>query len=379
MLQLALNAITPGAWASDKKDAIRQVSIALAAAGNVNGDYLEAMLEREKQTSTYLGNGIAIPHGTINSRHLVLKTGIQVFQFPDGVDWGEQQIAYIVIGIAAKSDEHLELLRQITHALHDESLTKKLKNTHSAKTLRSILIGDQNSTSFSLDVSLITTDIENCNLITLQAVNAGLLKKAGLVDSSFLSQILSDPPLNLGQGIWLNESSQGNLINGIAISRATRPFNAEGEKVSLLITVSIIDEKPLVVLNCLSRLLINNECDQLLHGDAYYIVELLTNETLDSKELVITKEFTINNQHGLHARPGAVLVNLIKGFNCKVSVINLDGNGQPANGRSLMKMVALGAKKGHRLRFIARGQEAQKMMLAVTEAIAGGLGENKNE
>ncbi|VFP80500.1 fused PTS fructose transporter subunit IIA/HPr protein [Candidatus Erwinia haradaeae] len=379
MLQLALNAITPGAWASDKKDAIRQVSIALAAAGNVSGDYLEAMLEREKQTSTYLGNGIAIPHGTINSRHLVLKTGIQVFQFPHGVDWGEQQIAYIVIGIAAKSDEHLELLRQITHSLYDENLAQKLKNTHSAKTLRSILIGEQYSTSFSLDASLITTDIENCNLITLQAINAGLLKKAGLVDSSFLSQILSDPPLNLGQGIWLNESSQGNLINGIAISRAMRPFDIQGEKVSLLITVSIIDEKPLVVLNCLSRLLINNECDQLLNGDAYYIIELLTNETLDSQELVVTKEFTINNQHGLHARPGAALVNLIKGFNCKVSVINLDGNGQPANGRSLMKMVSLGVKKGHRLRFIARGQEAQKMMLAVAEAISSGLGENKNE
>ncbi|VFP86225.1 fused PTS fructose transporter subunit IIA/HPr protein [Candidatus Erwinia haradaeae] len=379
MLQLALNAITPGAWASDKKDAIRQVSIALAAAGNVSGDYLEAMLEREKQTSTYLGNGIAIPHGTIHSRHLVLQTGIQVFQFPHGVDWGEQQIAYIVIGIAAKSDEHLELLRQITHALNDESLAQKLKNTDSAKTLRSILIGEKDSTSFSLDASLITTDIASCNLITLQAINAGLLKQAGLVDNLFLSQILSDPPLNLGQGIWLSESSQGNLINGIAISRAMRPFDVQGDKVSLLITISIIDEKPLVVLSCLSRLLINNECDQLFHGDAYYIIELLTNETLDSQELVVTKEFIINNQHGLHARPGAVLVNLIKGFNCKVSVINLNGNGQPANGRSLMKMVALGVKRGHRLRFIARGEEAQKMMLAVTEAIANGLGENKNE
>ena len=64
------------------------------------------MLAREQQTSTYLGNGIAIPHGTTDTRDLVLQTGVQVFQFPQGIARGDDQTAYVVIGIAARSDEH---------------------------------------------------------------------------------------------------------------------------------------------------------------------------------------------------------------------------------------------------------------------------------
>lgn len=71
-----------------KKEAIRQVAAALVQAGNVAEGYVNGMLAREQQTSTFLGNGIAIPHGTTDTRDQVLKTGVQVFQFPEGVTWG---------------------------------------------------------------------------------------------------------------------------------------------------------------------------------------------------------------------------------------------------------------------------------------------------
>ena len=78
---------------------------------------------------------------------------------------------------------------------------------------------------------------------------------------------------------------------------------------------------------------------------------------------------------GLHARPGTMLVNTIKQFTSDITVTNLDGSGKPANGRSLMKVVALGVKKGHRLRFTAQGDDARQALDAIGEAIASGLGE----
>lgn len=89
MFQLSVQDIHPGEQAGDKQEAIRQVAAALVQAGNVADGYVDGMLAREQQTSTFLGNGIAIPHGTTDTRDQVLKTGVQVFQFPQGVTWGK--------------------------------------------------------------------------------------------------------------------------------------------------------------------------------------------------------------------------------------------------------------------------------------------------
>lgn len=374
MFQLELNAIKPGAQASDKQDAIRQVAAALTAAGNVGEGYVNGMLAREQQTSTYLGNGIAIPHGTTDTRDLVLKTGVQVFQFPQGIAWGDDQTAYVVIGIAAKSDEHLALLRQLTHVLSDDSVAEQLKTTDSAETLRSLLMGEKQGAEFKFDTSLIATEVAASDLMTLQALNAGRLQQAGAVDASFVSSVIGAKPLNLGQGIWLSDSTTGNLGSGVAVSRAASPIDVNGESAALLITVAVADEQPLTVLNYLSDLLIAQKAERLLKADAAGILALLTSEVSEQAD-VLTEEFTIRNEHGLHARPGTALVSVIKQFNCDVTVTNLDGSGKPANGRSLMKVVALGVKKGHRLRFTASGEDARAALDAIGEAIAAGLGE----
>ncbi|VFP83133.1 fused PTS fructose transporter subunit IIA/HPr protein [Candidatus Erwinia haradaeae] len=379
MLQLTLNSITLGAQALDKEDAIRQVAATLHKAGNISDGYVDGMLVREKQISTYIGNGIAIPHGTVETRDLVLETGIQVFQFPNGVCWGEKNTAYIVIGIAAKSDEHLNLLTQITHALSDVNLSKKIKAIQTAEDVRNLFVGETSALSFKFDASLIATEVRAHNIITLQALNAGMLKQANAIDDSFVTRVIINPPINLGQGIWLNESSCGNLVSAIAISRVMVPFRIQNQTVSLLISISITDDQPLAVLNHLSHLLVENKAHTLLNGNATTILNILTNDRLESIEPTVIEEFTIHNEHGLHARPGTVLINVIKRFNCEVNVMNLDGSDKIANGRSLMKMVALGVKKGHRLRFTARGQEAQKMLAAVREAILSGLGEDTHE
>lgn len=373
MFQLALSAIHPGATAGSKEEAIRQVAASLISAGNVKDGYVEGMLARETQTSTYLGNGIAIPHGTTDTRDQVLETGVQVYQFPQGIAWGDET-AYVVIGIAAKSDEHLALLRQLTHVLCDDSVAEQLRSTDSAETLRSLLMGEKQGTEFKFDTSLIATDVAASDLITLQALNAGRLQQAGAVDASFVSQVITSRPLNLGQGIWLSDSTVGNLGSAVAVSRAATPFEVDGEKAALLVSVAVTDDQPLNVLNYLSDLLIKQKAERLLTADAAGILALLTSDVSEQAD-VLTEEFTIRNEHGLHARPGTALVSVIKKFNCDVTVTNLDGSGKPANGRSLMKVVALGVKKGHRLRFTASGEDARQALDAIGEAISSGLGE----
>ncbi|ENT5994376.1 fused PTS fructose transporter subunit IIA/HPr protein [Salmonella enterica] len=374
MFQLSVQDIHPGEQAGNKEEAIRQIAAALAQAGNVAGGYVDGMLAREQQTSTFLGNGIAIPHGTTDTRDQVLKTGVQVFQFPQGVTWGEGQVAYVAIGIAASSDEHLGLLRQLTHVLSDDSVAEQLKSATTAEELLALLMGEKQSEQLKLDNETMTLDVIASSLVTLQALNAARLKEAGAVDAAFVAKTINDSPMNLGQGIWLNDSAEGNLRSAVAVSRATQAFDVEGEKAALLVTVAMNDEQPIAVLKRLGDLLLNNKADRLLSADAATLLALLTSDDALTDD-VLSAEFVVRNEHGLHARPGTMLVNTIKQFNSEITVTNLDGTGKPANGRSLMKVVALGVKKGHRLRFTAQGEDAEQALKAIGDAIAAGLGE----
>lgn len=383
MFQLSQQDIHIAAKAENKLDAIKQVAAALTAKGCVDAGYVDGMLQREQQTSTFLGNGIAIPHGTTDTRHLVKKTGIQVFQFPQGIDWGDGQLAYVVIGIAASSDEHLSLLRQLTHVLSDESVTDKLAKTTSADELRSLLMAENKPAELVFNNSMISLDVKANNLTVLQAVNLGNLQQAEAISADFITDIMTKPALNLGQGVWFNDSHNGNQKSAIAISRASEPFSINGEKVAVMITISMVDAQPQPILDSLIKLINDQKVELLLNAsDQSAIVALLsgqtTSDTSSSNETqgdTLSAEFIVRNEHGLHARPGAMLVNTIKKFTSNITVANLDGTGNPVNGRSLMKVVALGVKKGHKLRFTASGADAQAALSAIGEAIENGLGE----
>ena len=87
--------------------------------GNIEPGYIESMIGREGQANTYLGNGISIPHGMAKDRELIRATGISVVQLPEGVEWGPGKVARLIVGIAAKSDEHLGILAALTDVLDD--------------------------------------------------------------------------------------------------------------------------------------------------------------------------------------------------------------------------------------------------------------------
>ena len=117
------------ATATDKADAIRQAGELLVSSGCVAPDYVKGMLAREETMSTYLGNGVSIPHGQFDDIALIQQTGISVLQLPAGVEWEEGEMANLIIGIAAKSDEHIGILSNLAEAIEEEETAEMLAQT----------------------------------------------------------------------------------------------------------------------------------------------------------------------------------------------------------------------------------------------------------
>jgi len=111
-----------------KEEAIRAAGELLVAEGCVEAPYVDAMLEREKVFTTYMGMGIAIPHGTSEAKAQVKKTGITLVQYPEGVDFGDEK-ANLVFGIAGIGDEHLDMIQKIVQALENPEELEKMKAT----------------------------------------------------------------------------------------------------------------------------------------------------------------------------------------------------------------------------------------------------------
>ena len=376
MLELSESNIHLNANAADKQQAIEMAASALVQADNVENGYLQGMLAREQQTSTFLGNGIAIPHGTLDTRSMVKKTGVQVFQFPQGIEWGEGNIAYVVIGIAARSDEHLSLLRQLTHVLSDEDTAAKLAKITDIAEFRAILMGETIE-PFEIPAANISLDVDTQSLLTLVAINAGQLQVQSAVENRFISEVINNAALPLGKGLWVTDSVVGNVKNALAFSRAKTIFSHNGKAVKGVITVSAVSDQ---INPTLARLLDDEVQTTLLNGNSTEILTALLGSASDvetqSVEGAVVGTFTIRNEHGLHARPSANLVNEVKKFTSKITVQNLTRESEVVSAKSLMKIVALGVTQGHRLRFVAEGEDAKQAIEALGKAIADGLGEN---
>jgi multiphosphoryl transfer protein len=132
MIQLTPQNIRIGARAASKNEAIRAAGQVLFESGFIEPGYIESMIGREGQANTYLGNGISIPHGMAKDRELIRATGISVVQLPEGVEWGPGKVAHLIVGIAAKSDEHLGVLAALTDVLDDPTKAELLARTKDA-------------------------------------------------------------------------------------------------------------------------------------------------------------------------------------------------------------------------------------------------------
>ena len=126
---LTVEMVIVGAQAADKVDAIRQAGEVLVEAGCVSPFYVKGMLARERVMSTYLGSGIAIPHGGRTDLRSVIRTGISVVQLPEGVEWEPGERVYLVVALASKSDEHFEVLSNLGALLHAPEVIAQLIHT----------------------------------------------------------------------------------------------------------------------------------------------------------------------------------------------------------------------------------------------------------
>jgi mannitol PTS system EIIA component len=118
---------------SNKEEAIRGTGQVLVDKGYVEADYIEKMLEREELTSTYMGNFVAIPHGTEDAKKSVNESGLSILQVPNGVDFGDGNIVKVLIGIAGKDNEHLDILSQIAIVCSEEENIERIVNAKSSE------------------------------------------------------------------------------------------------------------------------------------------------------------------------------------------------------------------------------------------------------
>lgn len=135
---LAKDNILTGLKTESKDDAILRAGHLLEQKGYVKKGYAEAMLKRENESTTYMGMGIAIPHGTDEAKKDIIRSGIVILQYPEGVDFGDEK-AYLIAGIAGKGDEHIEILASLGETFEDEDKLKTLMSAEDPNIIYNIL------------------------------------------------------------------------------------------------------------------------------------------------------------------------------------------------------------------------------------------------
>ncbi|MFC9997144.1 PTS mannitol transporter subunit IICBA [Nocardia sp. NPDC127526] len=136
--QLALDSIVLSGSARTSADAIDEAGRLLVASGAVDTPYIAAMHEREQSVSTFMGNGLAIPHGTHAAKDSIRRTGISVVRYPEGIDWNGSPVEF-VIGIAGAGDDHLQLLSRIARVFTAEDQVARLRAARTPEQIREVL------------------------------------------------------------------------------------------------------------------------------------------------------------------------------------------------------------------------------------------------
>jgi phosphoenolpyruvate-protein phosphotransferase len=371
MLELHPSQVQTGRQATDKVQVLAELAASLVADGLVGPGYLHGMQAREQQGSTYLGQGIAIPHGTPQTRDQVFQTGMRLIQYPEGVDWGDGQRVYLAIAIAARSDEHLRLLQLLTRALGEGDLSQSLREAKDAESILALLQGAPQE--LALDSQLIGLGVAAEELEELTWQGARLLKKAGCTASGFAASLLQNQPLPLGDGLWWLNSEQAVQRPGLAFVTPGRPLQHDGQTVAGLFCLASLGEEHRHVLERLCDLLIAGQGDQLASANSSRSVLAALGAELPPDWP--TRRVTLANAHGLHARPAKLLSELAQGFDGEVRVRLADAAGNAVSVKSMSKLLALGARRGQVLEFSAEPGIAVDALLAIEAAVHAGLGE----
>ncbi|MDW3711554.1 MULTISPECIES: phosphoenolpyruvate--protein phosphotransferase [unclassified Pseudomonas] len=371
MLELTPALVSMGLAAADKGAALQRVADRLVGDGLAAEGYLAALQAREAQGSTYLGQGLAIPHGTPETRHMVHATGVRLLHFPDGVDWGDGQRVYLAIGIAAKSDEHLRLLQLLTRALGEGDLGDALRRAESADAIIALLQGGPGELALDEQLVALGSTAEDFDELALEG--ARLLRRAGCVDKGYANQLLQGEALPLGEGLWWLDSDQAVSRPGLAFVAPRTPLRHEGQPLAGLFCLASRGDAHVALLERLCALLIEGRGAELARAaDRRRVLETLAGDaTADWPSLRVP----LANAHGLHARPAKELAQLAKGFAGEVRVRVADSGLPAVSARSLSKLLGLGIRRGQVLELLAEPGIADLALPVLRQAVEQGLGE----
>ena len=371
MLELTVEQISMGQTAVDKSAALHLLADKLVADGLVAEGYLSGLQAREAQGSTFLGQGIAIPHGTPETRDQVFSTGVRLLQFPEGVDWGDGQIVYLAIGIAAKSDEHLRLLQLLTRALGETDLGQALRRAGSAEALLKLLQGAPQE--LALDAQMISLGVSADDFEELVWRGARLLRQADCVSNGFAAVLQQVDALPLGDGLWWLHSEQTVKRPGLAFVTPDKPMRYLGQPLNGLFCLASLGEAHQALLERLCALLIEGRGQELGRAtSSRAVLEVLGGELPPDWPSV---RVTLANAHGLHARPAKILAQLAKSFDGDIRLRIVDGTVGAVSVKSLSKLLSLGARRGQVLEFVAEPAIAGDALPALLAAVEAGLGE----
>ena len=370
MLTLTSDDVLLDRHADDWRDALDQAAEALVEAGRVASGYRDGLHAREAQSSTYLGNGIAIPHGTPESREHVKTTGVRVLQFPRGIEWHDGQRVTLLVTIAAQSDEHLDILRQLTHVLDRDGVAERLAAADSREEVIALL--SRAPVEARLDADTLCLGFPARDRFELALAAAARLRQVGSVDSSFVAEINTLEPVALGQGLWLVSNARGVVTPALGVATPEQAFVGPKGPVNAVFCLAAQGDAHRGLLERLGILLDAGDGESLADADAATLLARLSGESADAD----TARATVLNAHGLHARPAKQLVQVARRQRVPVKVRLLEGSGQAVSAASLTKVIGLGARRGQVLVFSAEGEGAGEALEALVAAVKDGLGEH---
>ncbi|MEQ5837251.1 phosphoenolpyruvate--protein phosphotransferase [Marinobacter sp. NFXS9] len=363
MLTLTADDIRLGCRAADWREALALAGEELETAGRTTPEYLQGLLDREAQSSTVLGNGIAIPHGTPESREHVRSTGIRVLQFPDGVTWHDDARVHVLVTIAAQSDEHLDILRHLTRVLDKPGLAQQLAEATDRDTLLACLSRTPATPKCDRDTLLLKVPASDTRELALTA--AARLQSLGCVEPPFIASLVAQVPQALGRGLWLVHATDGVTRPALAVATPAKANDAlDGV---LCLAGQGEDTQPL--LEQIDHLLTQPESIASLSADE--LLARLAGEQANA----VTRQVRLLNAHGLHARPAKQLVQVARQQSLPLQLRLLEGDAQAVSATSLTRVIGLGARRGQTLVISAAGDGAEAAVKALAEAIESGLGE----
>lgn len=380
MQLLTLTDIKVETHLSDKADVIAALASWLITEGCVSPGYDASMLAREAVASTYLGQGVALPHGMRDNAHLVQRSAIKVMLLPNGVRWQQHEKAYLVIAIVADSEQHLPILTQLTTLLNQGDIKSRLKQLTTPTAVLQFLQGTTPlpSAPQASQVAMQPKMVTQAKIATqLKVSSLGQLNKQASrllsltqAQHSLLAQL---PPVAIGQGWWLAELPDAHHTQAGILTLA--PDGAGIAQLPDIVgLVVLIGEQHKSLLDQLTTWLSAGKGAELAATENAQLLEQRLQQGPTTFPLY-KKTAVILNPHGLHARPAALLVQAAKRFSAEIRASNLDGDGHWVCAKSLMAVLSLGVKSGHKMLFSAQGEDACAALNGIIKTIAEGLGE----